>query len=98
MAECIGCLYDEPMVGAHHVQSTVLPGIVYHVACTRGPIERELRALEMNTGLGGLSAGAVKVWKDANDALWYARSAGQYITHPEDVASEAIEAAAALGL
>jgi predicted dithiol-disulfide oxidoreductase (DUF899 family) len=94
--ECIGCLYDQPMDGdAHHLEDWG-GGNAYRVVCTRGPIERELRALKYEVGWSmALSTPAVRL---IEETAFDMRMRGYCDIGFEDFISEAIEAAAEMGL
>lgn len=90
--DCTGCLYDVPLVGTTHADPVEGGGYYYVCECTRGPIERELRA---SRGMADLSTAALRVLQDACDDM---RRRGYGRFDWGDAMSAAIEAAAALGL
>lgn len=100
MAECEWCArgvpwaYDgrETIVGLHeHKHGGTFD---LHV-CKRGPLERELRAYYWGHGLDGLSDAAVDLYQGAHAGM-LRRGLAQRSVY--EIASEAIEAAAELGL
>lgn len=93
--ECIGCLYDQPMDGSAHHREDWGDGTYYRVVCTRGPIERELRAFDPDMlEVDGLTEAAVRVI----DGAYHQHREWSWQRDRRDLLSEAIEAAAELGL
>lgn len=90
--ECIGCLYDQPMNGDAHHREDLGPGAYYRTVCTRGPIERELRAHARG---GPISARGLAIIYGAVHDMRSRRGPG---VADDEALSEAIEAAAELGL
>ena len=97
MAECFGCEQDIPLRGDVHVR--ILSYRNYRdedrFFCTRGPIERELRAFLWGHGLDGLSAAAADLYQGAHAGMLRRGLVGMSVN---EIASEAIEFASEAGL
>jgi hypothetical protein len=95
--ECIGCLWDEPLDGPWHHRQDLGDGTYYRIVCTRGLIERELRAYAVRTDFNiDLSAAADRLARGCGADM---ERRGYDARHMfDDWMSEAIEAAAELSL
>lgn len=95
--ECLECLECTAEKDGAHLRFLCYQGRIKferRSLCTRGPIERELRAWVFSLNLHGLSGAAVRII----DGVYHQHIEWAWQRDHYDILSEAIEAAAELGL